>query len=75
MHITNNEIGNVLNHLCDLLAYCELASKIDGTGELQAVLRENVHDACTWVIDTFTPINRIAKTSCSLMIENGIIQF
>ena len=48
---TDSDIGNIIDDLCDLLAYFELVNKINDTGDLQAVLKENVNDACIWVID------------------------
>ena len=32
-----------------MLAYYELAYKVDSTGDLQAILEANVEDACKWV--------------------------
>ena len=42
-------ISTILDDVCDVLAYSELASKVDSSSDLQAILKENINDACKWV--------------------------
>ena len=48
--VSNDDaISSILDDVCDVLAYSELASKVDSSSDLQAILKENVNDACKWV--------------------------
>ena len=45
----NPDVETILGNVCDVLAYYELAYKVDSTGDMQAILEANVEDACQWI--------------------------
>ena len=49
-----DDVRQIVETVCDLLMQYELVSKVDSTGDLQAILRQNLMDACNWVRSPFS---------------------
>lgn len=42
-------VAPILSTACDLLMQYELMNKVDSTGDLQVIMRQNLMDVCNWV--------------------------
>ena len=45
----DNTVAQIIRTVCDLLMQYELVNKVDSTGDLQVILKQNLMDLCNWV--------------------------
>jgi hypothetical protein len=46
---TEERVAPILSTACGLLMQYELMNKVDSTGDLQVIMRQNLMDVCNWV--------------------------